>query len=46
MSKVYLMPVNRLNLEALSQMFKKAKADARSKAASTVKGEQNDTKTA
>jgi hypothetical protein len=29
MPRVYLMPVNTLNVEALRQMFKKAKADAR-----------------
>lgn len=48
MSKVYLLPVDRLNLDDLRKAFKKAKADARGdKAASTVEGgKQNDTKTA
>lgn len=47
MSKVYLMPVNRLNLEDLRKLFKQAKADAREKAASTVEGgKQDDSKTA
>lgn len=43
MSKVYVMPVDRLNLDDLRQMFKQAKQDARSnKAASNGKGEQTD----
>lgn len=48
MTKMYLMPVGRLNLESLSKMFKQAKADARkSTTASTVKEEkQNESKTA
>lgn len=48
MSKVYLLPVDRLNLDDLRKAFKKAKADARGdKAASTVEGgKQNDSKTA
>jgi len=47
MSKVYLMPVDRLNFDDLRKLFKKAKADARNKAASTVEGgKQDDSKTA
>lgn len=48
MSKVYLMPINRLNIDDLRKMLKQAKADARGdKAASTVEGgKQNDPKTA
>lgn len=41
MSKVYLLPVNRLNLDDLRKAFKQAKADANAtKAASTVEGGQ------
>jgi hypothetical protein len=43
MSKVYLMPVNRLSIESLRKAFKKAKEDARgTKAASNVEGENKD----
>ena len=47
-SKVYLLPVDRLNFDDLRKMFKQAKADARKdKAVSTVEGgKQNDSKTA
>jgi hypothetical protein len=39
MSKIYIMPVGRLNLDDLREAFKKAKADARAtEAASTVEG--------
>jgi hypothetical protein len=47
MSKVYLLPINRLNIDDLRKAFKEAKADARGKAASTVEGgKQDDSKTA
>jgi hypothetical protein len=43
MSKVYVMPAGRLDMETLRKAFKKAKADARGKkAASTVEGGQQD----
>lgn len=47
-SKVYLLPIDRLNFDDLRKMFKQAKADARTeKAASTVEGgKQDDSKTA
>jgi hypothetical protein len=45
-SKVYLLPVDRLNFDDLRKAFKKAKADARgNKAASTSEGDKNVTKT-
>jgi hypothetical protein len=46
MSKVYLLPINRLNMDDLRKAFKEAKADARgNKAASTSEGDKNVTKT-
>jgi len=36
MSKVYLLPVDRLNLDDLRKAFKKAKADARGKKSEDV----------
>lgn len=43
MSKVILLPVNRLSFEDLRKVFKQAKQDARSKpAASNVEGGQKD----
>lgn len=45
MSKVYLVPIERLSIEDLRKVFKKAKADARGKkAASNVEGEQDGSK--
>jgi hypothetical protein len=42
-SKVFLLPVNRLSLEDLRKAFKKAKQDARGKtAASNVEGGKQD----
>jgi len=48
MSKVYLLPLDRLNYDDLRKAFKKAKADARNtKAVSTSEGgKQDDSKTA
>lgn len=48
MSKMYLVSLDRLNLDNLRKLFKQAKADARgNKAASTVEGgKQDDSKTA
>ena len=47
MAKVYLLPINRLSLQDLNTMLKKAKQDARAnKAASTVEGEKDASKTA
>lgn len=48
MSKVILLPINKLNFDDLRKAFKQAKADARKdKAASTVEGgKQDDSKTA
>lgn len=45
MTKVYLLPIDRLNFDDLRKAFKQAKADARSKSASTVEGEKNVPKT-
>lgn len=43
MSKVLLLPVNRLSIEDLRKAFKKAKQDARgNKAASNVEGGKQD----
>lgn len=43
MSKVYLLPIARLNFDDLRKVFKQAKADARGKsAASNVEGGQQD----
>lgn len=43
MTKIYMLPTERLSLEDLRKLLKKAKQDARAtKAASTVKGEKQD----
>lgn len=45
MSKVYLVPIERLSIEDLRKVFKQAKADARGKkTASNVEGEQDGSK--
>jgi hypothetical protein len=45
MSKVYVIPVARLNIDDLRKAFKQAKQDARAtKAASNVEGEQDGSK--